>query len=195
MNCVKFNYSNNTNSLVNLETSLNSDIKNYRYEASMEPGIYSLQNIYSCSGVDEVNQFATNNLGFLAKDGFGVSQQQINEDSKVKYAPLTSTKNINQLFPRSIGTIPLLTKKMDLNADTFIKSPEYSDTSKSYSTVTDRNFNRFTPLIYHLKHNIQNPNHIIPENSLTYWKQGGISTRDLVKNTDYLKRLQLYRNN
>jgi hypothetical protein len=190
MNCIKIQQ-NNYN--INLETSLNSDIINTRYQTSIKPGNYVLKNIYNCNGIQEINSFANNNIGFIARDGFGVSQQEINKDSSIKYAPLTNVKNINQLFPRSIGTLPLLTRKIDLNADTLIKSPEYSDNSKSYKTVTDTNFNRFTPLVHHLKNNIQNPNHIIPENSLSYWKQGGISTRDLVKNTDYIKKLEQYR--
>ena len=38
-------------------------------------------------------------------------------------------------------------------------------------------------MIPNLKKNIQDPNHIVPE----YWIRGGESTRNVVRNIDYLK--------
>ena len=187
MNCIKNKF--------NQETALNYDYRNFKTETSIKPGNYILNNIYNCNGIKDINNFANLTRGFIAHDGFGINPNNINNDSQMKYNTLTNKKNVNQLFPRSIGTIPLLRKKMDLNADSLIKSPEYNDNSKSYKTVVDTDFNRFTPLVPHLKNNVQNPNHIIPENSLNYWKQGGISTRNLVKNTNYIEKLINYRNN
>ena len=193
MNCVKIKQNEGFN--VNLETSLNSDVMNNRYQTSINPGNYILQNNYNCNGINDINSFANNNLGFMARDGCGVNPNNINKDTYIKHSNLTNYNNINQLFPRSINTLPLLRRKMDLNADTLIRSPEYSDNSKSFKTVSDQDFNRFTPLVSHLRNNVQNPIHIIPENSLNYWKQGGISTRDLVKNTNYIENLQKFRLN
>lgn len=190
MNCIKINQ---INTKINQDTLLNSDNLKYQNEMSTAPGNYQVKNIYNCNGINEINSFANLTNGFIAQDGYGINPRIINEESEIKYGNLTNKNNINQLFPRSIGTVPLLVKKMDLNADAFIKSPEYGDNSKSYKTVSDSDFNRFIPLIPCLENNVQNINHIIPENSLSYWKQGGISTRDLVKNTDYIKKLQNYK--
>ena len=42
---------------------------------------------------------------------------------------------------------------------------------------------RFEPLIDNILENVQNPVHIIP----TAWINGGMSTRNIIKNADYLK--------
>ena len=57
--------------------------------------------------------------------------------------------------------IAFFTKKMDLNADALIKSPEYSENSKSFITVTETDFDRFIPLVSHLRNSVQNPKYII----------------------------------
>jgi hypothetical protein len=43
--------------------------------------------------------------------------------------------------------------------------------------------NRFTPLVPHIKNNVQNPNHIIES-----WQRGGVDTREYIRNADYLKK-------
>ena len=44
-------------------------------------------------------------------------------------------------------------------------------------------YTHFIPLVPHLAENVQNVDHIIP----TYWVRGGMSTRTIVRNIDYLK--------
>jgi hypothetical protein len=44
--------------------------------------------------------------------------------------------------------------------------------------------NRFTPLVPHIKSNIQNPNHIIES-----WQRGGVDTREYIRNADYLRKI------
>lgn len=179
----------------NYETHLGSDVVMDRTRMSMYPGNYALDDIHknTNSNFSQVQQLAAANVGFNATDGRGVDPDYINYDSKFKYSHISNLGTVNQLFPRSIGTVPKQTKKMCLNADTLIKSPEYSDNTKTAKTVSDIDYNRFTPLVQNLRQTVQNPHYLIPENSLPYWKQGGISTRNLVQNTDYIKRLQRYR--
>ena len=50
--------------------------------------------------------------------------------------------------------------------------------------------NYFTPMIPKLKTEIQDHKHIIPEDSKGDWVRGGLPTRQMVRNSDYLRRCQ-----
>ena len=60
---------------------------------------------------------------------------------------------------------------------------EDTRTSKSNNITSSYSANNFIPLVPHIAENIQNPEHIIP----TYWVRGGMSTRTVLNNIDYLK--------
>ena len=47
-----------------------------------------------------------------------------------------------------------------------------------------------TPMIPKLKKEMQNTNYIIPEDSQGDWLRGGLPTREMVRNKDYLRRYQ-----
>ena len=46
-----------------------------------------------------------------------------------------------------------------------------------------------TPMIEKLNNEIQNTKHIIPEDSMDSWIRGGIPSRQIIRNTEYLKRI------
>jgi hypothetical protein len=56
-------------------------------------------------------------------------------------------------------------------------------TNKADNSLSGVSIDRFIPLVPCIASNIQNTEHIIPE----YWIRGGMSTRVVVKNADYLK--------
>ena len=60
---------------------------------------------------------------------------------------------------------------------------EDTRTSKSNNITSSYSANNFIPLVPQIAENIQNPEHIIP----TYWVRGGMSTRTVLNNIDYLK--------
>ena len=60
---------------------------------------------------------------------------------------------------------------------------EITNFGKSSNSLAGVSINRFTPLIPSIKKNIQDPEHIVP----TYWVNGGLSTRNNLKNINYLK--------
>ena len=43
-------------------------------------------------------------------------------------------------------------------------------------------------MIKKLREEVQNPNHIIPENSDETWVRGGLPSRQIMRNIDYMKR-------
>jgi hypothetical protein len=78
------------------------------------------------------------------------------------------------------------------NGETILSDPdlkskmlygEITNFGKSSNSLSGISINRFTPLIPSISQNIQNPEHIIP----SYWVNGGLSTRNNVKNINYLK--------
>ena len=65
--------------------------------------------------------------------------------------------------------------KLNFGVDT--RTKKSNNITSSYSADT------FIPLVPNLAENIQNPKHIIPE----YWVRGGMSSRVVVNNIDYMK--------
>jgi hypothetical protein len=51
------------------------------------------------------------------------------------------------------------------------------------NSVSSYSANNFIPLVPEIQENIQNIDHIIP----TFWVRGGMSSRTVVRNIDYLK--------
>ena len=93
-------------------------------------------------------------------------------------------KNLpTRLFPGSpfMGSGQSSLKNPDLKSK--LLKGEQTSVPKSKSNLTGIYINRFIPMIPKLKKNIQDPNHIVPE----YWVRGGESTRNVVRNIDYLK--------
>ena len=45
-----------------------------------------------------------------------------------------------------------------------------------------------TPMVERLEKEVQDPMHIIPEDSLNIWVRGGLPSRQIARNADYLWR-------
>ena len=60
------------------------------------------------------------------------------------------------------------------------------------SGVTIPNF--FTPLIPRLSQEVQDTQHIIPEDSMQSWVRGGLPSRQIARNVDYVNRCETLRN-
>ena len=76
-------------------------------------------------------------------------------------------------------------KNTDIKSELMTGENTYS--AKSSGSLAGVHINRFIPLLPCLKDNVQNPNHIIP----TRWVRGGESTRNVVRNIDYLRNCGL----
>ena len=72
-------------------------------------------------------------------------------------------------------------KNTDLSSR--LKYAEDTRTKKSVNALTSYSANNFIPLVPEIEKNVQNIDHIIP----TYWIRGGMSTRTVVRNSDYIK--------
>jgi hypothetical protein len=77
---------------------------------------------------------------------------------------------------------------MELNTD--VMSRLYSgELTKDKKSIRGKTIDRFIPLIPELEDQIQNPKNLIPK----YWVRGGMDTKTVIRNIDYLKSCGLKR--
>jgi hypothetical protein len=77
---------------------------------------------------------------------------------------------------------------MALNPD--VMSKLYSgEITKDRTSIRGKEIDRFIPLIPALEEQVQNPKNLIP----TYWVRGGMDTRAVIRNIDYMKTCGLTR--
>lgn len=77
---------------------------------------------------------------------------------------------------------------MALNPDTM--SQLYSsEITRDKTSLRGKEIDRFVPLLPSLENQIQNPKNLVP----TYWVHGGMDTRTVIRNIDYLKTCGLKR--
>lgn len=117
-------------------------------------------------------------------DGKG---QHINMNTTLRNGIMTHDGHRSQLDTRLFPGAPLMArgqselKNTDLN--TRLIHGQETRTQKSQSSLNDVSIDNFIPLIPCIQENVQNTKHIIPE----YWVRGGMSTRSVIRNIDYIK--------
>ena len=172
--------------------------KSVQKQQSAGPGLYQLNNFQSCKcEIPDVKEISLNRPSFSSKqfrDGYGwtsIEGCNVDKDSKLRNAKnLTNLRFINQLSERPYLTVPYMGRGSgDAKVETQLLPAE--DTSQSrpcnaLAGVTIGNY--FTPLVKNLEDNVQNPKYLIQEDSDKRWVRGGIPTRQIVKNIDYLER-------
>ena len=116
----------------------------------------------------------------------------IDTDSELrqKNDKLTDQRYINQLIERPhLTTGNLMYGYHDVDVESVIQPGNFTYDDKScnnLSGITIGNF--FTPMIPELRTEIQDTKHIIPEESMQYWVRGGLPTREIARNEDYMRR-------
>ena len=117
----------------------------------------------------------------------------VDEDSHMKDGSmgniLTSDKSKSS---KSLDTSHFLGTPFLGSGESTLKMPDLKsrlmfgeDTSqpKSSNALSGISIDRFTPLVPHLQENVQDTKHIVPE----YWVRGGMSTRNIIRNIDYMR--------
>lgn len=165
---------------------------------SQGTGNYYLDNQYGCGcGLEEARSIQTSQPGIHLKGGVGWSGEKgclIDNDSNLRQtdSKLTNKREINQIIERLSATTPNLSKGFyDVDVESVIRPGDFTTDQRTcgpLSGVTIGNY--FTPMIPKLKQEIQDINHIIPEDSKQDWVRGGLPTRQMVRNQDYLRRCQ-----
>lgn len=130
---------------------------------------------------------STKTLGILQDSNYDITGSNIDNSTVLRNGLNGNTGCKKELDTRLFPGAPYMQ-----NGQSILKNPDLSsrlkygeDTrvSKSANSTSNYSANNFIPLVPHIAENIQNPEHIIP----TYWVRGGMSSRTVVRNIDYLK--------
>lgn len=172
-NCYKTIYDNNNNKLFQLQLSpdVNKN-KNKNIVSNREEYLKSLDIV-----------------GVVQSNSYSNASEIINKSTEIRNgiesnANLSSKKELDtRLFPGAplVARGQSILKNPDLSSR--LKYGEDTRVTKSNNVATAYSADNFIPLVPHLAENVQNVDHIIP----TYWVRGGMSTRTVVRNIDYLK--------
>lgn len=165
---------------------------------SQGPGYYTMENMYGCGcelkDAREV-QLSQPMINFEGGKGWmGEKGCLVDVDSKLREdkEKLTDKRHIRQLIERPhLTTANLVKGYYDVDVESVIRPGNSANDDKacnSLSGVTIGNY--FTPMIPKLQDEVQNPVHIIPEDSMQSWVRGGLPSRQMQRNKDYLRRCQ-----
>ena len=179
---LKFNINNNTNinsdkcsiQMLNEDNKIIGDRPFQPYLSDVDPS----RNKYFDS-FDQPGIFQTGNYSGLPShidDG-----SQIRQGKYGNIVTHDKTKRENQRSDRFNPPFKGA-QTMALNPDVMseLYSGEYTIDRRSTRCKT---IDRFVPLIPELENQIQNPKNLIPE----YWVRGGMDTKTVIRNIDYLK--------
>jgi len=126
-------------------------------------------------------------VGVLQNNNYDIGGRNISENTVLRNSSNAGDGYKRELETRLFPGAPLMSvgqselKHTDLSSR--LKYGEETRTKKSENTTQDYSANNFIPLVPTIAENIQNVDHIIP----TYWVRGGMSSRSVIRNIDYMK--------
>ena len=168
----------NDNCFNNYQDLGNEKMFNYNFIPPVTKGNNTSRNSYIKS---------LNTLGTLQDTNYDVNGNNINESTKLRFGDAETDKSRKELDTRLFPGVPYLSSGQSILSNPDLSSKllfgEDTRTSKSANVLSSYSADNFIPLIPSIEKNVQNVDHIIP----TYWIRGGMSSRAVVRNIDYLK--------
>ena len=165
---------------------------------SQGTGYYVMENMHGCGcelkDAREV-QLSQPMINFNGGQGWmGEKGCLIDTDSELREDPdkLTNKKYIHQLVERPHLTTGNLVKGFfDVDVESVIRPGIDAGDDRACNSLSGVSIgNYFTPMIPKLQDEIQNTKHIVPEDSMQSWVRGGLPSRQMARNEDYLRRCQ-----
>lgn len=165
---------------------------------SQGPGYYHLDNQYAGDcGLKEAKDIQVSQPGIHLKGSVGWGGEKgclVDTDTNLRQnkGRLTNKNEIYQITERLFKTTPSLTKGyFNVDVESVIRPGNFTKDQRPCGPLSGVTLgNQFTPMIPKLKEEIQDSNHIIPEDSKQDWVRGGLPTRQMIRNKDYLRRCQ-----
>ena len=165
---------------------------------SQGPGLYYMDNQNGCEcGLEEARSIQVSQPGINFSGGVGWIAEKgclVDNDSDLRQDKdkLTNMRDINQVVERLFLTTPDISKGYrDVDVESVLISSDFSSDQKPCNSLAGVSIgNYFTPMIQKLSEEVQDPIHIVPEDSKADWVRGGLPTRQMVRNADYLRRCQ-----
>lgn len=159
-------------------------------------GAYSITNHFANNcGLVEPMKFALNQPNVFVNGGFGHTGAggcNVDSDSMMKIGKVQNRpKGRISLYTRPFVTVPYLGRgALDAVKESQLQQGQAVTELKSCSTVSENSFLEYHnyPLIDEIKETISNPVNLVEGAASEGWIQGGIPTRDLIRDTDYMQR-------
>jgi hypothetical protein len=142
---------------------------------------YNLWNTYSCEDDKEkaLNEFAMKNLNLRMRKGYGNTPScHVDTDTELRLnAKWTSERAKTQLFSRFYTGNPDMSKGMGSpTIESKLVQGDETSRLKMCERLSEKQFDRFTPMIPCLKDNIQNVEHIVLP-----FNQAGQNSREFMR--------------
>ena len=159
---------------------------------SRGPGNYQVSNHFQCEPlIPEAVATATQNPAVFFKNGVDIDGAVVDNSTKLRIGKTRKHPRCpDQLFTRPYLTVPFMGRGSgNMNLETQMVPGEDTSSKRQCNVlagVTIPNF--FTPMVPHLKDNVQNPEHIVEEVVDDNWIRGGAPSRLVVRDIDYLQR-------
>tara|TARA_B100000674_G_C37829852_1_gene910022 strand:- start:491 stop:1138 length:648 start_codon:yes stop_codon:yes gene_type:complete len=161
------------------------------------PGEYFRSNLRSqvCEAPTARNlALSQPNVNFA--DGYGYSAMNgcnIDVDSNLRNntEALTNKKCIQTLNERPYKTVPFMGRGLgDINQELDVLQGVSTFVNKSCNTLAEYDYSdrHFIPMIEKLEKNVQNTKHIVNEDASPDWVRGGIPSRQLIRNKEFLEK-------
>ena len=164
-------------------------------EQRLGPGRRELDNMYGCDcGLESARdlQLSQPAINFSAGVGYmGEHGCLIDNDSALRSELLTNKNYRNQL-PQEYNAGFFGKGAFDVDTESVIQGGNLTSFGdKACNVLSGVSIgNYFTPMVPKLKEEVQDPKNIVPEDSQKDWVRGGLPTRQMVRNADYLRRCQ-----
>ena len=178
-------------------TSLDNDScqVTFKDKQSESPGIYKLNQYRECEcGIPKVIETASANAEVQFRDGYGVSECYIDDDSELRVGQTKKNPKCPiQLFARPYATVPYMGRG---SGNSFVESQlrpgEATSERRQCNTLAGVSIPNLDPnampMIDHIANSIQDPRHLITEEALTGWVRGGAPSRQIVRDIEYMEK-------
>lgn len=179
-----------TNFIINQNTNIKSEQCVYTYQDKTNETMFNYSFLPSVAPNNNTrNSYidSIKTLGILQNTNYDINGENINDSTLLRNGALQNELSKRELDTRLFPGAPLMTigqselKNTDLSSR--LKLGEETRTSKSANSTSSYSANNFIPLVPSIAENIQNVDHIIP----TFWVRGGMSSRAVIRNADYIK--------
>ena len=177
-------------------TSLQDDSfeKDLRTAQSLSIGNYEIRSFYpeDCGQTQAKEiQLSQPNINFTGGKGWvGSNGCLIDNDTYLRFKENTNKRYINQLQERLVKTSPYIKGILDVDIESKLLPGNKTDSKKSVTNLSGINMydRHVTPLIPKLQNQVQNPEHLIQEVVNKEWVHGGMPTRQIMRNIDYINK-------
>lgn len=122
----------------------------------------------------------------------GIGGCNVDNESKLKIGTIqTNPKCRISLLTRPFSTVPYLGRGISRPLEeSRIQQGDWVTNKKSYNTISEKSYIDYShyPLVPSLQATVQNPHNLIEGVAAEGWVKGGIPTRDLIRDQDYMRK-------